>query len=178
MRFFYFPIFREMKKLELLIPPPVVTLLMGLLMVGMDRLLPFLKIRFGAQQLIGSAFILLALLFGALALSEFYRRATSISPARPTKASYLVTDGVYSISRNPMYLGLLMALFGWFVYLGNVASFLGPVFFVYYINRFQIKPEERILLEKFNEVFTDYTYRVKRWFGRKNDYFYRKKERT
>ncbi|MPN42673.1 hypothetical protein SDC9_190230 [bioreactor metagenome] len=62
-----------------------------------------------------------------------------------------------------MYLGMLVLLLAWCVWLGNVAALLGPVLFVAYITRFQIIPEERILLAKFGEPYAQYLRRVRRW---------------
>lgn len=71
--------------------------------------------------------------------------------------------GVYCFSRNPMYLGFLLALAGWIVYLSNVLAALLLPAFVAYMNRFQIKPEERALLTKFGPSFAHYMAAVPRW---------------
>ena len=110
---------------------------------------------------------------GAIALSggilafagtrSFKRAQTTINPLRPTNASSLVTSGVYRFTRNPMYLGLLLLLLGWSVYLSSVVALVGPVFLVLYLGRFQIAPEERALTAKFGKDYLDYTSRVRRW---------------
>jgi protein-S-isoprenylcysteine O-methyltransferase Ste14 len=51
----------------------------------------------------------------------------------------------------------------WAVYLSSIWSLLGPVFFVLYITRFQIVPEERILDRLFGAAFVAYKKRVRRW---------------
>jgi protein-S-isoprenylcysteine O-methyltransferase Ste14 len=62
-----------------------------------------------------------------------------------------------------MYLGFLLMLMGWCVYLANpVAALLLPAF-VAYMNRFQIRPEERLLAERFGERFREYCASVRRW---------------
>jgi protein-S-isoprenylcysteine O-methyltransferase Ste14 len=71
--------------------------------------------------------------------------------------------GVYRISRNPMYLGFLLALAGWAVYLSNAGAAVLVPAFVAYMTQFQIKPEERALLAKFDSEFAQYTSRVRRW---------------
>jgi protein-S-isoprenylcysteine O-methyltransferase Ste14 len=62
-----------------------------------------------------------------------------------------------------MYLGMLLVLLGWAVYLANVVAFLLVPLFVLYISRFQIVPEERVLFEKFTAEFAHYKARVRRW---------------
>jgi protein-S-isoprenylcysteine O-methyltransferase Ste14 len=70
---------------------------------------------------------------------------------------------VYKFTRNPMYLGLLLVLFGWAIFLSNAAAFaLLPGFFVY-MNRFQIEPEERVLALKFGSEYAAYKAKVRRW---------------
>jgi protein-S-isoprenylcysteine O-methyltransferase Ste14 len=79
------------------------------------------------------------------------------------RASSMVTWGVYSRSRNPMYLGGLIMLLGWAVYVSNVLAFLLLPAYVLYINRFQIAPEERALTALFGQSYAAYQLRVRRW---------------
>jgi len=81
----------------------------------------------------------------------------------PRKTTSLVTTGIFSWTRNPMYLGLAAALVGWAAFLSAAWSLLGPVLFVLYIDRFQIQPEERVLTELFGAEYTNYARRVRRW---------------
>lgn len=62
-----------------------------------------------------------------------------------------------------MYLGLLLALLGWAIFLANLAALAGLPAFVAWINRFQIGPEERALAAKFGPVYTAYCGCVRRW---------------
>ena len=101
--------------------------------------------------------------FDLLGLIAFLRMKTTINPLQPGKASALVTGGVYRITRNPMYVGMALLLTAWAVHLAALWPLLGPVFFVLYINRFQIAPEERVLKELFGEEYVAYTARVRRW---------------
>jgi len=79
------------------------------------------------------------------------------------KASALVTTGLYTVSRNPMYLGLVVILSGWAVLLGNPINILTLGCFVLLINRVQIIPEEKVLLAKFGNQYSAYTNKVRRW---------------
>ena len=62
-----------------------------------------------------------------------------------------------------MYLGGLIMLFGWTIFLSNILPLVFLPIYVLYINRFQIAPEERMLTSLFGEVFTTYRGRVRRW---------------
>ncbi|MGF6598624.1 protein-S-isoprenylcysteine O-methyltransferase Ste14 [Paraburkholderia sp. GAS448] len=52
---------------------------------------------------------------------RFRQARTTTNPMDPSKASRLVTDGVFCVSRNPMYLGLELLLIGWAVWLGSAS---------------------------------------------------------
>jgi protein-S-isoprenylcysteine O-methyltransferase Ste14 len=88
---------------------------------------------------IAMAGIVIAIL-GVIALR---RAKTTVSPLKPEATSSIVTSGVYGFTRNPMYLGLALALLAWAVFVSSAWALLGPVAFVLYMNRFQIIPEER-----------------------------------
>ena len=106
------------------------------------------------------------MLAGVVALAgifAFRNNRTTVNPLSPGTASVVVTTGVYRISRNPMYLGFLMALAGWAVHLSNVGATLLLPAFVAYLTRYQIKPEERALLAKFGSEYSQYMSRVRRW---------------
>ncbi|MGE0383401.1 MAG: isoprenylcysteine carboxylmethyltransferase family protein [Gammaproteobacteria bacterium] len=152
-----------MQLLELKVPPPAVAVLIGVAMwfassSGPSVELPLLvrSLAFGAIALVGGA--------TALAGSLAFRRArTTVNPLKPQNAAALVTSGVYRFTRNPMYLGLVIVLFGWAAFLCSAFAILGPVAFVAYITRFQIVPEERVLSAKFGAAYSEYLSRVRRW---------------
>ena len=83
----------------------------------------------------------------------------------PSKASSLVTDGVFRISRNPMYLGLLLLLMGWALWLGTASPWLVLPLFVIVITVAQIAPEEQALYRLFGEQYLGYKRNVSRWIG-------------
>ena len=78
-------------------------------------------------------------------------------------ASSLVIRGVYRYTRNPMYVGLLLTLLAWAVFLANPLAALWVVVYVLYITRFQIIPEERVLASLFAAEYEAYKGRVRRW---------------
>ena len=145
------------------IPPPVVALIVALLMWNASAWWPVLDLPAWRIPLV----LLLVAAGAALDLSglwAFHRAKTTVNPMKPDKTSSLVSSGVYRLTRNPMYLGLAFFLSAGAVMLWSPLALLGPPAFVAYINRFQIKPEERVMRERFGEAYTDYCARVRRWF--------------
>jgi protein-S-isoprenylcysteine O-methyltransferase Ste14 len=152
-----------MSALELKVPPPIVALLIGVVMWALSRLTQSVTV--SGFPIIMTA-VVIALVGGGITLSgaiAFRLAKTTVDPFKPESASSLVTFGVYRMTRNPMYVGLLMVLLGWAVFLVNVWSALGPLVFVAYITRFQIQPEERALASLFGEAYASYKSRVRRW---------------
>ena len=94
---------------------------------------------------------------------SFRRAHTTLNPRTPGSASALVVRGVYRVSRNPMYLGFLLLLIGWAVFLHNLLVFVAPIVFIAYMNRFQIRPEEQALSALFGHEYRAYADNVRRW---------------
>jgi protein-S-isoprenylcysteine O-methyltransferase Ste14 len=149
--------------LEHRIPPPVVGLAIAVGMWAVSHLDP--TFRLPRLALIASiAAITAAGVAIALAGVVAFRRArTTVNPLKPETSAALVSSGVYSFTRNPMYLGMAMVLIAWAVYLSSVWCLAGPVAFAWYITRFQIIPEERVLEKLFGADFSAYKKRVRRW---------------
>ena len=106
----------------------------------------------------------LGMVIALLALIQFKLAKTTVDPTKPDKAQSLVVSGVFKFSRNPMYLALLLILLALGIFLGNAFNTLVAAGFVAYMNRFQIIPEEQILLNKFGRSFKDYCILTRRWF--------------
>jgi len=87
-----------------------------------------------------------------------------VNPTKPSDASSLVVQGIYRVSRNPMYLGVLLLLIAWGIYLEHlIVVFVLPAAFVIYMNKFQIEPEEQALQKLFGDDFASYKKKVRRW---------------
>ena len=93
----------------------------------------------------------------------FRRAQTTLDPTKPQLASKLVSSGIYSVTRNPMYVGLLLVLIAWAIFLWSAWAVLGPAAFFLYIGRFQIAPEERALTGLFGADYTAYLSKARRW---------------
>lgn len=152
-----------MHKLELKVPPPVVALLIAAAMWGLAWLVPPAAPPTSLRMFIAIAFACIGIGIDIAGAVAFRRARTTINPLKPNATSALVTTGVYRFTRNPMYVGLAVALFAWAIWLASLPALLGLPAFVFYIGRFQIAPEERALARIFGEAFADYQSKVRRW---------------
>lgn len=145
-------------RFELRIPP--------LLLFGLIALVMGLGAGEGSGGVALSLALVLALVGSGLgwgALMHFARERTTVNPIRLQQSRVLVTGGVYRISRNPMYLGLLCWLMALACYLGGILVWLGPLVLFGWLTRFQILPEERALRARFGVAYLNYCRRVRRW---------------
>lgn len=149
--------------LELKIPPLLLAPLMAAAMWLLARFTPHFAISDLARWTASLAISMCGFSVALLGVLAFRRSGTTVDPTRPGRASSFVSSGVYRITRNPMYLGMAMALAAWAIFLAAPWAFVGPVFWVLYMNRFQVGPEERILAEMFGEEYTKYLATVRRW---------------
>jgi protein-S-isoprenylcysteine O-methyltransferase Ste14 len=152
-----------MPTLETRIPPPVVALIVGLGIWGASFLSGPLAVLGPAHYILAGGFAAAAAVFGVPAVRALRRAGTTLDPVHIDRATKVVTSGVYSHSRNPMYVALASLLFAWSAYLDVPLGVLGPLFFVTYMNRFQIRPEERALEARFGPPYLAYKKRVRRW---------------
>ncbi len=150
-----------MHHLDLKIPPLVTGAVTATGMWLVSRTLPTLA--FAPLRVVAVGLGLIGVVITALAMLSFWRVHTTVNPMKPSSASSLVTSGIYRFTRNPMYLGMLLILVGWALYLANVLAFVFLPAFILYMNRFQIEPEERALTALFRQDFLEYASRVRRW---------------
>ncbi|WP_276389871.1 methyltransferase family protein [Eudoraea chungangensis] len=153
-----------MDQLNLKIPPVLVFGIFALLMWMLNLLLPVGGFDFYGRIFFCKLFVILGIALGIISLLQFYKFRTTIHPKKLSKVSNLVTTGLYNFSRNPMYLGLLLFLLAWGLWLGNAFNILLAAGFVGYMNRFQISLEEKALLERFGKDYKNYCILVRRWF--------------
>jgi protein-S-isoprenylcysteine O-methyltransferase Ste14 len=151
--------------LELKLPPVAVVLL---LMVAMRLAVPFSPDITGRPELmrsLGHIVLFSGLLVAVFGAGSFWRHGTTADPMRPQRASALVDSGVFRWTRNPMYLGFVLVLLGVALRFDAWLALAGPVLLAGWLQRFQIRPEERILRDRFGAAFDDYCRRVPRWLG-------------
>ena len=147
------------------IPPPIIMVLSATLMWMLNRWLPFGHWINAPWNRLGTLFIALGIAIIAAAMFRFRQAQTTVNPLDPSKASHLVMSGVFSRSRNPMYLGLALVLGGWGLWLGSASPWIIPPLFVIVITKVQIIPEEQALTQLFRAEYAAYRQRVSRWIG-------------
>lgn len=152
-----------MLSLELKVPPVPLALLIAAAMWPVARLTPALTLVLPWRGAIAALLLAAGAALVLAGVLEFRRARTTVNPLRPAAATALVASGVYRISRNPMYAGLLAALGAWAYWLGNAAALPFLPAFVVYMNRMQIAPEERALRDRFGPEFDAYAASVRRW---------------
>jgi protein-S-isoprenylcysteine O-methyltransferase Ste14 len=149
--------------LELKIPPLALTLVFAIGMLAVSRFLPAYSFSHLASNGLSLLLVVIGAFFCVYGILEFRRSKTTVDPRFPNNSSSLVTNGVYSISRNPMYLGFSLFLCALAVFLKSPYLLFGVAAFVLYMNRFQILPEERALEAHFGDSFLAYKNTVRRW---------------
>jgi protein-S-isoprenylcysteine O-methyltransferase Ste14 len=141
--------------------PPVYLLLSALLMVGLDLALPFGDVIPSAIRKLGIGLMVAGLALDVWAAGLFSRAGTTVKPLEPSSA--LVTRGPFRLSRNPMYLGMVVALAGLGMVLGSLTPFAVVAVFALLIEHRFIRREEAMLESTFGAAYTEYRSRVRRW---------------
>ena len=152
-----------MQTLELKIPPPAVALIITALMWGISLIAPVLEVPALMRVVVAVTIALAGVGVSLAGVIAFRRARTTVNPMKPETTSSLVCSGIYRATRNPMYVGVLFVLVAWAVFLSSAWTLLGPLVFMLYINRFQIEPEERVLLAMFGADYSAYKSKVRRW---------------
>lgn len=151
------------------IPPPLYALGIGAIIWALNKLSPALSPLGGFWNAVGWACVALGVSLDGYALLSFLRSHTTVNPTQPERASTLIVSGVYRLSRNPMYLGLVLSLTGWTLLIGS-PIFLPLVWlFMRLLDVVQIAPEETALRARFGPSYDAYSRQVNRWIGRRSD---------
>ncbi|MFT6723666.1 MAG: protein-S-isoprenylcysteine O-methyltransferase Ste14 [Arenicella sp.] len=155
-----------MRKLENLIPPPAVLLITLLLTSGISGVDNHRILRLDTwplNLLFAGLLVIVGVGIAVLAIKQFQQAQTTVNPLRPASASRLVTSGVFKLSRNPMYLGMVLVVLSSVVFYGSAWCLLAVAAFIAFISRFQIVPEERAMKALFGDQFDSYKLRTRRW---------------
>jgi len=149
------------------VPPPVITLIGAVLMWALHRRVPVAHWVLPPWNRFGALAAGVGIGIALAAFTRFRQERTTVDPLDPGKATQLVTDNVFSISRNPMYLGMLLLLIGWALWLGSASVWLIPPLFLAVMTYAQIVPEEQALTQRFGAQYAAYCREVSRWLGRR-----------
>ena len=149
--------------MKLKIPPAVQLLFFILVMWGVTKIATTKQLDFEMQKNVSRLFFALGVIVGIIALYAFRMARTTVDPTHPEKASKLVIVSIYKVTRNPMYLGMLLILIGFAIRLGNLYTLPVIAFYIWFITTYQIKPEEEALKTLFGQEYIDYCNNVRRW---------------
>ncbi|MBI5752434.1 MAG: isoprenylcysteine carboxylmethyltransferase family protein [Hydrogenophilales bacterium] len=141
--------------------PPLLTLLLILTMAALHYALPRPLLIHPPFNSLGFVLIAAGVSMNLWPAWWFRSNQTTIDPRG--NAIYLAQEGLYRVSRNPMYLGMLILLLGVSIYLGSLISFLAPPLFVWIVTVRFIRHEEQALLDCFGDEYIRYKARVRRW---------------
>ena len=112
-------------------------------------------------NLFGLIPLVLGIGFNLIADSAFHKAGTTVKPFLESNA--LLTDGVYGISRHPMYLGFVLVLIGAASLLGSLTSWVIVPIFIILMEIVFIRIEERMMAQKYELTWLDYKKKVRRW---------------
>ncbi len=143
------------------IPPALLLLVFGIVTFFMsNQSFSFV----GLSQFLGLGLGILAIAIAIVAVLSFKKAKTTVNPMKTENISSLVTTGIFSYSRNPMYVAMALLLFGFGVYMEvTLFSVFWTVFFILYLTKFQIMPEEKLLIGIFAKEYEKYCTDVRRW---------------
>ena len=143
------------------IPPPIITLFFGLCIYFSKDY--FFSFEYKFLDTLSYISYLMGLCILILAVNSFKKQNTTVNPIKIENASSLVTSGVFEYSRNPMYLGMAIILFGLALMFNVIGGTLFTLLFAIYITKFQIRPEEEVMERLFGEDFLQYKQNVRMW---------------
>jgi protein-S-isoprenylcysteine O-methyltransferase Ste14 len=143
-------------------PPgvPVATILVG---VGLQRLRPIpISLPVPARYWLGGLVVAAAILgLGLRAVVLFRRSGQNENPWKPTPE--IVEAGPFRVTRNPMYLQMVLGCVGFSIILSNAWILTLTPICALVLQRFAILPEEAYLERKFGDAYLQYKRRVRRW---------------
>ncbi|MAM15233.1 MAG: hypothetical protein CMF90_06195 [Candidatus Marinimicrobia bacterium] len=143
------------------IPPPLIAMLCVLIIFLSKSIFPSFVFSYKLQ--LGIFVITIGFLLLIISIKSFIDNKTTINPLNLKKSTYLVTSGVFRFSRNPMYLGMLLFLLGTAIILNIIGGLIISILFIFYMNFFQIIPEEKALQNLFGKNYRNYRKTVRRW---------------
>jgi protein-S-isoprenylcysteine O-methyltransferase Ste14 len=141
--------------------PPTWMLIAIIAMFILNFVFPVAQIVPPLWNLIGLVFLVSGMGLNLIADNSFKRAETTVKPYQ--ESSNLVTEGVFQISRNPMYLGMALILIGIALLLRSLTPFLMIIPFALLIDRIYIRVEERMLAETFGAKWRAYKAKTRRW---------------
>lgn len=145
------------------IPPPLLYILIFLAAIFLQKKISIDESFFQWQiiKVAGIFMLIVSLFFSITSLRTFFQSKNTLILVKP--ASSLQTNGIYKISRNPMYLGLTFVYIGLTFLIGNWWNIILFPLLILIIQEYIIKREEKYLERAFAQGYLDYKLKVRRW---------------
>jgi protein-S-isoprenylcysteine O-methyltransferase Ste14 len=143
-------------------PPPVWTLIYVVVSAAISWLLAWPKLPGLPFAPLGIALVVAAFVLPVWAFVLFRREGTEIDPTSPTNRKLVIT-GPFRLTRNPMYLGLVIFALGIAIWVGAWPMFLAPTAVFATTNWGHIPFEEAKMRGQFGAAYDGYVSQVRRW---------------
>lgn len=145
------------------INPPTLFWMLIAAILATDRFLPLVRLDQPWLPWAGAALAIAGIGVSVAGKSRFQRAGTTVYTFEDP--GEFVTDGLYGISRNPMYLGLVLAGFGTALVSGTVAALILGAVFALIVRFWYVAHEERTMHRRFGARYEAYCRSVPRWLG-------------
>lgn len=142
--------------------PPTYFYSAVVLILGLHFLLPGAQVIHSPWRYLGLIPLLLGSALNIMADQSFKRHNTTVKPFE--ESTFLVTEGVFRFSRNPMYLGFVLLLAGIVMLLGSITPWIVVAVFLFLMEFRFIRVEETMLETRFGDTWSEYKQRVRKWF--------------
>jgi len=142
------------------VPPPVWALVL-IILAALIGVLPPFAAPF-RQVFLGAVLFAVGFAVSASGRLSFAKAGTEVRPSS-AKNSVLVTSGLFRRTRNPMYLGILIAMLGIAFMMGSLPGFVTVIVFFLFVNFVSIPYEEAKMEAQFGDDYRDYKQSVRRW---------------
>ena len=143
------------------IKPPHIAFTLLLLSWLLDYFFPQFRFIHGSFRYIGLIIFAAGLSITFFSFYLFKKNKTPILPGQ--KPTFMVAVGPYKFTRNPMYLGVTLALLGISIYIGNLLTLFSPLIFFIAMNLVYIPFEEKLMENLFGKQYLNYKEKVRRW---------------
>ena len=130
-------------------------------MIASHYAFPIKKFVFSPYNYFGVLFIIIGLYMNIWASNFFNKVKTTVKPFETSTT--LVTEGLFRLSRHPMYLGMVITLLGLLILLGSITPVIVIPIFIWQMEKKFISIEEKALEEAFGEAYRQYRKKVRRW---------------
>jgi len=141
--------------------PPTYLFVSIIAIIALHFLFPLMRLIALPWKLIGIIPLGIGIILNLVADQAFKRLGTTVKPYE--KSSAFIKNGVFQISRHPMYLGMILILIGISILLGSLTPFFVVVVFAIIMERVFIQVEERMMEETFGDEYLEYRANVRKW---------------